>query len=222
MAAGRASPAVRSIEGRLVQGGPGLLPSEEDELRRAPELSAERAPGCARTKLGTSNDTTINVIVAHNGFIGVSCFPNIVARDLSSQGMSCLGQRLDQAQIVEGRPDLVCGAAVKINSRPSVRPTSTPSRRYPVAKRLFSPLVTGLNSVRAVIIKHQIRGAASRHISSRFGGRRRWDGRHTPRSGYSRPVLRSGSLEAHFLRTRPEAPTCRSFWLMGQSLRVGL
>jgi hypothetical protein len=33
----------------------------------------------------------------------------------------------------------------------------------------FSPLVTRSNAVRAVIIKHQIRGAASRHISSRFG-----------------------------------------------------
>jgi hypothetical protein len=58
-----------------------LLPScgEADEPRGT-ELSAARAPRCASTKSGTHNDATINVTIAHNNFIEISRFPNIVAR----------------------------------------------------------------------------------------------------------------------------------------------
>jgi hypothetical protein len=66
------SPA-RSIEGRLVQGGPGLPASSGQEGEPpAAELPVEPAPRCASTRLGTNNDATINAMIAHNNFIGSS------------------------------------------------------------------------------------------------------------------------------------------------------
>ena len=62
------SPA-RSIEGRLVQGGPGL-PASSDCCGEPP--AAESAPRCASTRLGTNDDATINAMIAHNNFIGIS------------------------------------------------------------------------------------------------------------------------------------------------------
>jgi hypothetical protein len=84
-AAGRPRSPARSIEGRLVQGGPGLPSSSGQEGEAtASELPGEPAPRCARTRLGANNDATINALIAHNDFIGISRFPNIAARDLSS------------------------------------------------------------------------------------------------------------------------------------------
>jgi hypothetical protein len=77
-AVGRPRSPARSIEGRLVQGGPGLPASSGQEGEAtASELAGEPAPRCARTRSGANNDATINAMIAHNDFIGISLFPNI-------------------------------------------------------------------------------------------------------------------------------------------------